>query len=254
MSDLRAHLRLLSRCERCPSMQKPVVTGRPVAGRIILVGQAPGIKEPQLGRPFAWTAGKTLFRWIERALGWDEEQTRDRIYFSAVCRCFPGKNPNGGDRVPSNDEVARCSHWLKREFQLLQPLLVLPVGRLAISQFLAFESLSTVVGRQWKLQYNGGWQDVIPLPHPSGASTWHRTEPGKTLLDESLRLLASHPAVRNCVANANAAFHSVSSKPVRFMPSPLTYGHLTRFPFSARSAKASSGDIFESFPARPSFR
>jgi uracil-DNA glycosylase len=200
VSDLEAHLRLLSRCERCPSMQKPVVTGRPVPGRIILVGQAPGIKEPQLGRPFAWTAGKTLFRWIERALGWDEEQTRDRIYFSAVCRCFPGKNPNGGDRVPSNDEVARCSYWLKREFQLLQPLLVLPVGRLAISQFLAFESLSTVVGRQWKLQYSGGWQDVIPLPHPSGASTWHRTEPGKNLLDESLRLLASHPAVRNCVS------------------------------------------------------
>ena len=94
---LDRHLRALSRCDKCPAMHKPVVIGRPALSKILLVGQAPGVKEPVLGRPFAWTAGKTLFRWIESALGWDEDTARSRMYFAAVCRCFPGKNPKGGE-------------------------------------------------------------------------------------------------------------------------------------------------------------
>lgn len=177
-------------------MHKPVVVGKPVPGRIILVGQAPGIKEPVLGRPFAWTAGKTLFRWIESAVGWSEEQARRRIYFAAVCRCFPGKNPRGGDRVPDPVEIAACSHWMKREFEILKPRLVLAVGKLAIAQFLECDSLAAVVGKTWRIEAFGQETDLIPLPHPSGASTWHRMEPGKTLLGNALRLLAKHPAVQ----------------------------------------------------------
>ncbi|CAN5591382.1 uracil-DNA glycosylase family protein [soil metagenome] len=178
-------------------MHKPVVVGRPVNSRILLIGQAPGDKEPVLGRPFAWTAGKTLFRWIESALGWDEETTRQRIYFAAVCRCFPGKNPKGGDRVPNDTEIANCSQWLKREFEILQPELVLPVGKLALAQFLQFQSLAEIIGRQWEVDYHSHTADLIPFPHPSGASTWHRMEPGKSLLAKSLELLARHPAVKS---------------------------------------------------------
>ena len=178
-------------------MQKPVVVGRPIASRILLIGQAPGPREPQLGRPFAWTAGRTLFRWLESALGWDEETARARIYFAAVCRCFPGKSPRGGDRIPDKQEIERCSSWLRREFDLLQPRLVLPVGRLAIEQFLNFGALSSVIGTCWEIRVGGGVQDLIPLPHPSGASTWHRTEPGKTLLERALGLIATHSAVRD---------------------------------------------------------
>jgi len=178
-------------------MHKPVVVGRPVRSRILLVGQAPGVKEPVLGRPFAWTAGKTLFRWFEAAVGWDEEMVRNRIYFAAVCRCFPGKNPAGGDRVPNPAEIEACADWLKAEFGLLQPRLVLPVGKLAISQFLEFSALAEIVGKQWTVSRFGREVDVIPLPHPSGASTWHRMEPGKTLLAEALRLVASHRELRD---------------------------------------------------------
>lgn len=177
-------------------MHKPVVLGRPVMSRILLVGQAPGDKEPMLGRPFAWTAGKTLFRWFESALGWDEETVRSRIYFAAVCRCFPGKNPKGGDRVPDETEIANCSEWLAQEVAILKPALILPVGKLAIGQFLEFDALVSVVGKKWPLTYHGHRTEVIPLPHPSGASTWHYKDPGKTLLAEALRELAMHPAVR----------------------------------------------------------
>ena len=45
------------------------------------------------------TAGKTLFKWLHGALGWTEDEARDRIYFAAVCRCFPGKKPAGGDQL-----------------------------------------------------------------------------------------------------------------------------------------------------------
>jgi uracil-DNA glycosylase len=177
-------------------MHKPVVVGRPVASRILLVGQAPGDKEPVLGRPFAWTAGKTLFKWFNEALGWTEDETRNRIYFAAVCRCFPGKKETGGDRVPDEDEIAACSRWLAAEVKLLQPELVLPVGKLAITQFLPAAPLNDIIGRAFPIAYGKHRMDCIPLPHPSGASPWHRMEPGKTLLRQALAQVAAHPAVQ----------------------------------------------------------
>lgn len=195
-SAVGKHLVALRACARCPKMHRPVVVGRAVASRVILIGQAPGDKEPKLGRPFAWTAGKTLFKWFHAALGWSEEEARERIYFAAVCRCFPGKRPEGGDRVPAPDEIANCSGWLEREFALLRPALVLPVGKLAITQFLPPAPLNDTIGRLLQIDYRGHEVDCIPLPHPSGASPWHRMEPGKTLLNRALDLVAAHPALR----------------------------------------------------------
>jgi Uracil-DNA glycosylase len=193
---LTEHLLALSTCTLCPAMHKPVVVGRPVDSRILLVGQAPGVKEPVLGRPFAWTAGKTLFKWLESATGWNEDEARSRIYFAAVCRCFPGKNPKGGDRVPDDTEIANCSQWMQREFEILKPSLILAVGKLAISRFLPFALLADVVGRIWPIEFAGRRCEVLPLPHPSGASTWHRVEPGRTLLASALRELAMRPEIR----------------------------------------------------------
>ena len=192
---VQEHLAALLKCDRCPRMQKPVVVGRPVDSRIMLVGQAPGDREPLLGRPFAWTAGKTLFKWFAASLGWSEDQVRDRVYFAAVCRCFPGKLPKGGDRVPSPEEIGACAPWLEREFDLLRTALVIPVGRLAIERFLEPAPLKERVGRSFRVRLSGRDADCIPLPHPSGASPWHRMEPGSTLLSRGLGLIASHPAV-----------------------------------------------------------
>jgi uracil-DNA glycosylase len=196
IAEVKQHLLRLQACTLCPRMHQPVVVGRPVASRIILVGQAPGDKEPKLGRPFAWTAGKTLFKWFSEGLGWSEDETRDRVYFAAVCRCFPGKKPTGGDRVPGEDEITNCSRWLAAEFELLRPRLVLPVGKLAITQFLPAAPLNDIIGRSFRIDYRGYATDCIPLPHPSGASPWHRMEPGKTLLRQALGLVAAHAAIK----------------------------------------------------------
>ena len=203
LSPIEKHLKLLSGCTRCPRMHRPAVVGRPVASKVLLVGQAPGDKEPKLGRPFAWTAGKTLFKWFHGALGWTEDEVRDRFYFAAVCRCFPGKRPEGGDRVPAPDEISRCSEWMAEEFRLLEPELVIPVGKLAISQFLPVAPLNDMIGHSFTIERGGRRMDCIPLPHPSGASPWHRMEPGKTLLGQALKAIARHPAIKNPCLPAN---------------------------------------------------
>ncbi len=180
-------------------MLPPVVTGAPIPSPVLLVGQAPGAREGALGQPFAWTAGKTLFRWFAD-IGLDQAAFRQRVYMAAVCRCFPGKQPRGGDRVPAPAEIANCRGWLERELILLRPRLVIPVGKLAISQFLPVDRLDAVVGRQHRAERVGVAFDVLPLPHPSGASTWHRTRPGIELLADALALLGAHPAWREiCV-------------------------------------------------------
>jgi uracil-DNA glycosylase len=183
-------------CAACPDMIGPPVLGSSVASKVMLIGQAPGDKEGPAGKPFAWTAGKTLFKWFH-ALGLDEDAFRSRVYMAAVCRCFPGKNPKGGDRVPSPDEIERCGRYLAAEVALLRPALVIPVGKLAISQLVPdLDQLKDIVGAPRRATLHGHAVDLIALPHPSGASTWHRTEPGKTLLEGALDHLGRHPAWR----------------------------------------------------------
>jgi uracil-DNA glycosylase len=178
----------------------PVVTGMPVVSPVMLVGQAPGIKEGPAGKPFAWTAGKTMFQWFSE-IGLSEELFRARVYMAAVCRCFPGKAPSGGDRVPSDEEVDRCSRHLRAEVKLLTPRLVIPVGKLAIEQlFPELEKLTEIIGTERQATLAGHTFDVIALPHPSGASTWHRTEPGKTLLVRALSKIAQHDAWQSLLA------------------------------------------------------
>ena len=191
------HINKLRKCRKCRRMHPPVVSGGAVVSKVLLVGQAPGDKEPKLGRPFAWTAGKTLFGWFSTAAEMSEEQFRASIYMAAVCRCFPGKNPTGGDRVPSPQEVLNCSTWLKRELDILQPALVIPVGKLAIAQFIPLQKLDQIIGRKFTVTGNGNSFDLIPLPHPSGASPWHRKEPGKSLLKRALKLIVKQPAFKN---------------------------------------------------------
>jgi uracil-DNA glycosylase len=192
LQAIQQHQKKLHACRACPEMIGPVVTGQPVNSKVMLIGQAPGDKEGQSGKPFAWTAGKTMFKWFE-SVGLNEQAFRSQVYMAAVCRCFPGKNPKGGDRVPSKSEIETCNRWLQAEFQLLQPNLLILVGKLAITQFMRVDKLAEIIGRSYRISLNNHTTDLIPLPHPSGASTWHRTEPGRSLLQNALQMLGKHP-------------------------------------------------------------
>lgn len=191
-AQLSQHLAQVNACTACPNMIGPVVTHHCVVSKVYLVGQAPGPREASFGRPFAWTAGRTLFSWFE-SIGVNEHQFRSNAFMAAVCRCFPGKTRGGGDRVPNGDEIKACSRWIEREIEIMNPELIIPVGRLAMEQFLEPAPLTELVGKQFRLPIHGADRDVIALPHSSGVSTWFKKEPGKGLLLQALELLGRHP-------------------------------------------------------------
>jgi uracil-DNA glycosylase len=191
-ASLTLHCEALAACRACKlSADVLPIVSCAVRPKAMLVGQAPGQVEAAGGKPFAGRAGKTLFRWLERA-GIDEETARHRIYIAAVTRCYPGPSPSGrGDRVPSPVELDNCAVWLERELRLIRPRLLIPVGRLAIARFLPNLPLDEIIGRAFDVEHVGGKSLVIPLPHPSGASSWIHQGDHPKLLDRALSKIGS---------------------------------------------------------------
>lgn len=141
----------------------------PASARVMIVGQAPGITEAQVKRPFNGPSGTRLFQWLAQA-GWDEADFRARHYMTAVTKCYPGRTQGGkGDRTPSRAEQKLCRPFFEREMELVAPELIVPVGRLAIELFYGRKfKLSDVVGTSRQVEHSV----LVPLPHPSGASLW----------------------------------------------------------------------------------
>jgi uracil-DNA glycosylase len=200
VTDFVAHLERLYACRACPNVLGTPITGGVGAARVMLVGQAPGPHEVEDQRPFAWTAGKRLFAWISERLGVEESQFRERVHIAAVIRCFPGKDPSGGDRVPSPDEIERCGRHLDAEVAMLKPGLVIAVGTLAAQQLLGMSQLKDVVGVLHHASRCGHKFDVVVLPHPSGRSTWTNKPENRELLQHSLALIGAHPAWQDSFA------------------------------------------------------
>jgi uracil-DNA glycosylase len=159
------------------------------SARLMVIGQAPGITEKEAGRPFNAGSGKRLFAWLAQA-GIDETWFRQTQYMTAVTKCYPGRASGGsGDRVPSRAEQQLCRPYLQAEVRLVNPRLILPVGRLAIGLFYpAGRPLEQIIGSQ--LEQDGRW--VVPLPHPSGASRWHQSAENRRRVAQAIDLLAEH--------------------------------------------------------------
>jgi uracil-DNA glycosylase len=189
LDALRSELQQCRRCNHDSAISPIVSLAR--SPRVMLVGQAPGKTEAGGGKPFAGRAGKTLFSWLQRA-GIDEATARERIYISAVTRCYPGRGPSGrGDRVPTPGERSKCSGWLESELRIIRPVLVIPVGRLAIDALVGTQSLEDVIGREFASDARQG-AVLVPLPHPSGASSWIHAPGHGELLDRALLRIGQH--------------------------------------------------------------
>jgi uracil-DNA glycosylase len=159
----------LSGCRACVEAGYPLeslpVRNLHSGQRAYMYGQAPGIVEGEERRPWRGRAGKTLRRWLEL----DEEQFYETFYCASVTRCYPGRAPSGrGDRTPRPREQELCTFWRDWELQLLRPELIVPVGGLAIKRLLGIDGLASCIGRRYQRED----AVVIPLPHPSGASSW----------------------------------------------------------------------------------
>jgi uracil-DNA glycosylase len=157
-------------CRACVEAGYPLESLPVVAGndgqRAYMFGQAPGIVEGQERRPWRGRAGVTLRRWLEL----DEEDFYATFYCASVTRCFPGRALSGrGDRTPSPPEQELCAFWRRWELELLQPRLVVAVGGLSIKWLLGrARTLDESVGELFEVDGRA----VVPLPHPSGRSTW----------------------------------------------------------------------------------
>lgn len=215
-AELERFLAQLQTCQRCHEAGYgveglPVRSGR-VGAQVMTIGQAPGVTEIVAQRPFNAGSGRRLFQWLGKA-GWPEEAFRAQQYMSSVTKCYPGKQTNGkGDRVPTPAEQALCRPNLLRELELIDPLLIIPIGTLAIKLFFPPQlPLNAIIGRGLALpphhpsltpsdeaiwfddvaQLPTDWRAIIPLPHPSGASLWPNQPENKRLIDLAITLLES---------------------------------------------------------------
>jgi uracil-DNA glycosylase len=174
-------------CRACveagyPLESLPVVSGY-VGQRAYMFGQAPGVVEGEERRPWRGRAGVTLRRWLDM----DEATFYGTFYCASVTRCFPGRAPSGrGDRTPTPPEQQLCSFWRHWEFELLRPRLVVAVGGLSIRWMLGrARSLDECVGERF--EHDG--RTIVPLPHPSGRSTWLNDRANHARLERALDLI-----------------------------------------------------------------
>ncbi|MGN6798174.1 MAG: uracil-DNA glycosylase family protein [Gaiellaceae bacterium] len=150
--------------------------------RADLFGQAPGIVEGDERRPWRGRAGKTLRRWFEL----EEDEFYATFYCASVTRCYPGRARSGrGDRPPTPEEQRLCERWRDAELRLLQPKLIVTVGGLAARRLLGLTSVTESVGRRYEL----GDAVAIPLPHPSGASSWLNAPENRARVAAAVRVI-----------------------------------------------------------------
>jgi uracil-DNA glycosylase len=111
---------------------------------------------------------------------------------TSVTKCYPGRSKSGsGDRVPSRAEQKLCRPFLDQEIEIINPELIIPIGKLAISLFYPKSaSLTDIIGTKKLVE----GRTVIPLPHSSGASRWHQIESNRLLIAQAIDLIRLHVA------------------------------------------------------------
>jgi uracil-DNA glycosylase len=176
-----------ARCRACVEAGFPIESlpvRAPFAGqRAYMYGQAPGIVEGEERLPWRGRAGQTLRRW----LALDEESFYATFFCASVTRCYPGRAASGrGDRTPTPREQELCQFWRDWELELLRPQLIVTVGGLALKRLLGLpENLTECVGCRYELDGT----PVVPLPHPSGASSWPNVPANRDRLERALELV-----------------------------------------------------------------
>jgi uracil-DNA glycosylase len=175
-----------SRCRACVEAGFPLESlpvRAPLASqRAYLFGQAPGVVEGEERLPWRGRAGQTLRRWLEL----DEDAFYATFYCASVTRCYPGRAASGrGDRTPTPREQDLCEFWRDWELELLRPRVIVTVGGLALKRVLGLASLTECIGERFERD----GVPVIPLPHPSGASSWPNLPANKERLARALVLV-----------------------------------------------------------------
>ncbi len=156
MDTLAEVARVVSTCTDCQlhAGRTNAVPGEgPDAAELLFIGEGPGFHEDRQGRPFVGPAGNFLEDLLQ-SIG----MTRDQVYIANMVKCRP---PDNRDPVPN--EIAACSKYLDRQIELLDPLLIVTLGRFSTARFIPGQSISRVRGRLRRI--NG--RHIFPIMHPA---------------------------------------------------------------------------------------
>src|SRR3954449_13335781 len=173
--EIRAHAGCgFEPCETCTTF----VPGEgSAAARIVVVGEAPGAKEDAAGRPFVGAAGKILDGLLDHA-----GLARADVFITNVVKARPP-----GNRDPRADEVAHHWPWLERQLAIIEPELLVPLGRHALARFAPDAKISEAHGQP--IPAAGDLPTVFPMYHPAAAL--HRQQLRDTLVEDARALRAA---------------------------------------------------------------
>jgi len=156
LSELCQEIITCQRCQVLAENRTSVVPGEGAeAADIMFIGEAPGWHEDQQGRPFVGAAGMFLNELINSI-----ELKREQVYITNVVKCRPLRN-----RDPLPAEIDACRHWLDRQIELINPKMIVTLGRYSMAMFFPGKSISKIHGTALK-------QDNIiyyAMYHPAAA-------------------------------------------------------------------------------------
>ena len=160
LDQLNALMSMCSNCAlRCGASRVVPGDGNPEA-EIMFIGEAPGKKEDELGIPFVGAAGKFLNEMLATI-----NLKREDIYIANVVKCRPPEN-----RDPLPDEVSACWPWLEKQIAIIDPKIIVTLGRHSLNRFLPDAKISETHGRAFRRELpNIGTRVFYALYHPAAA-------------------------------------------------------------------------------------
>ena len=168
LDKVAAEVRVCQKCPLAHTRVKAVPGDGPGDSEALFIGEGPGMQEDRQGRPFVGPAGQFL----DEMLG-SVQMQRAGCFVTNVVKCRPPEN-----RDPTPDEIAACAPYLTRQLALIQPKVVVTLGKHSMSRFFPGEQISKIHGRLRNID----GQLVLPLYHPAAAL--HRAELRQTELSD----------------------------------------------------------------------
>ena len=162
LEDLHETIR---KCKLCPLHETRInaVPGEgPVTARVMFVGEAPGAKEDESGRPFVGRSGELLTTMIQE-IG----LSRDEVFITSLLKSRPPKN-----RTPTQGEVKACRPYLEKQIDIINPKIVVLLGRVAISSLIGPWKLSEAHGKF----YENDEMTYFMTYHPAAALRFPKTK------------------------------------------------------------------------------